>query len=101
MRQRVGEAYDRAYSPEGTVRQIAAIASAPDRTAALGEVRVPAAVIHGDQDKLVDVSGGYATAAALGIEPFIIKGAGHDLPVQLWDVYVAAIVKNARRASGF
>ncbi len=99
LRQRVGEAYDRAYNPDGTVRQIAAIIAAPDRTAGLGAVRVPAAVIHGDHDKLVDVSGGYATAAALGIEPMIIKGAGHDLPVQLWDTYVAAIVKNARRAT--
>jgi pimeloyl-ACP methyl ester carboxylesterase len=99
LRKRIGEAYDRAYNPEGTVRQIAAIVTAPDRTAGLGSVRVPAALIHGDHDKLVDVSGGYATAAALGIEPMIIKGAGHDLPVQLWDTYVAAIVKNARRAS--
>ena len=99
VRQRIGDAYDRAYAPEGTTRQIAAIASAPDRTADLGKVEVPATVIHGDQDKLVDVSGGYATAAALGIEPMILKGAGHDLPAQLWDVYVGAIVKNARRAA--
>jgi pimeloyl-ACP methyl ester carboxylesterase len=99
VRRRVSDAYDRAYTPEGATRQIAAIATAPDRTAALGKVEVPAVVIHGDHDKLVDVSGGYATAAALGIEPVILKGAGHDLPAQLWDVYVSAIVKNARRAA--
>ncbi|NUP50511.1 MAG: alpha/beta hydrolase [Catenulispora sp.] len=98
LRARIGEAYDRAYTPAGTARQLACIIAAPDRTAALGAVTVPAAVVHGDADKLVDVSGGYATAAALGVTPLIITGAGHDLPEALWETYVGAIVDNARRA---
>lgn len=98
LRARIGEAYDRAYTPAGTARQLACIIAAPDRTAALGAVSVPAAVVHGDADKLVDVSGGYATAAALGVPPLIIAGAGHDLPEALWETYVGAIVDNARRA---
>jgi pimeloyl-ACP methyl ester carboxylesterase len=99
VRARVSEAYDRAWRPDGTARQTAAIIASPDRTAALAGVKVPAAVIHGDSDKLVDVSGGYATAAALpATKPLIIEGAGHDLPWQLWDTYVEAIVANARRA---
>ena len=98
LRAQLGDAYDRSYTPAGTARQLACIIAAPDRTAALGSVTVPAAVVHGDADKLVDVSGGYATAAALGVTPLIIEGAGHDLPEALWETYVGAIVENARRA---
>ncbi|MFL6112830.1 MAG: alpha/beta fold hydrolase [Catenulispora sp.] len=98
LRALIGAAYDRAHHPEGTARQLACIIASPDRTAALAAVTVPAAVIHGDADKLVDVSGGHATAAALGVTPLIIPGAGHDLPGALWKTYVEAIVANARRA---
>lgn len=98
LRALIGAAYDRSYTPEGSGRQLACIVASPDRTAGLAGVTVPAAVIHGDSDKLVDVSGGRATAAALGVEPLIIPGAGHDLPEELWKTYVEAIVTNARRA---
>jgi pimeloyl-ACP methyl ester carboxylesterase len=99
LRQVIGEAYDRSYQPAGTLRQLAAILASPDRTAGLAAVTVPAAVIHGDRDRLVDVSGGYATAAALpATEPLIIEGMGHDLPAQLWPTLVDAILANAGRA---
>jgi pimeloyl-ACP methyl ester carboxylesterase len=99
LRAQIGEAYDRAYHPDGTARQLACIVASPDRTAALGSVTVAAAVIHGEADKLIDVSGGHATAAALGVTPLIIAGAGHDLPQALWEMYVETIVANARRAA--
>src|SRR5438046_2659978 len=79
LRQRAGAAYDRSFRPDGTARQLAALLGSPDRTAGLASVTVPAAVIHGDSDRLVDLSGGYATAAALpATEPLIIAGMGHD-----------------------
>jgi len=100
LRQRAGDFYDRSFRPAGVARQLAAILGSPDRTAGLATVTVPAAVIHGDADRLVDVSGGYATAAALpATEPLIIEGMGHDLPVQLWSTLIDAIVANARRAA--
>ena len=99
LRAQIGEAYDRAYHPDGTARQLACVVASPDRTAALASVTAPAAVIHGDADKLIGVSGGYATAAALGITPLIIPGGGHDLPQGLWETYVEAVVANARRAA--
>jgi pimeloyl-ACP methyl ester carboxylesterase len=97
LRARIGEAYDRSFTPEGGARQLACIVASPDRTPGLASVTVPSAVIHGDSDKLVDVSGGRATAAALGVEPLIITGAGHDLPEALWATYVEAIVANAQK----
>jgi pimeloyl-ACP methyl ester carboxylesterase len=97
LRARIGEAFDRSFTPAGSARQLACIVTSPDRTPGLAAVSVPSAVIHGDSDKLVDVSGGRATAAALGVEPLIIPGAGHDLPEELWPTYVQAIVANARK----
>ena len=49
-----GEAYDRAFHPSGQARQLLAIREASSRTEALGAVRVPFLVLHGDQDRLVD-----------------------------------------------
>jgi pimeloyl-ACP methyl ester carboxylesterase len=99
-RERTGAAYDRAYRPEGAARQLAAIAASPDRTQALGSLTMPVLVIHGDQDRLIDVSGGRATAAAIpGAELIIYPGLGHDLPQALWPAFVEAIDRNAAKAA--
>jgi pimeloyl-ACP methyl ester carboxylesterase len=92
--------YDRSYRPLGTGRQRAAIFASPDRTAGLGSVTVPALVIHGAEDPLVDVSGGRATAAAIpGAELLVLPGMGHDLPQPLWPQIIDAIDANAGRAT--
>ena len=65
VRERVAAAYDRAFHPEGTTRHWAAVVSQPDRTSDLARVIVPTLVIHGEDDPLVDVSGGIATARAI------------------------------------
>ncbi len=52
-----------------------------DRTAELGELRVPSLIIHGDEDPLIPMSGGEATAAAIpDAKLMIVKGMGHVLP---------------------
>jgi pimeloyl-ACP methyl ester carboxylesterase len=92
--------YDRSYRPAGRLRQIAAIAAAPDRTRALRAVTVPSVVIHGEADPLVHVSGGRATAAAIpAAELVIIPGMGHDLPRGAWPQIIDAIVGNIARAA--
>jgi pimeloyl-ACP methyl ester carboxylesterase len=91
---------DRAYRPAGRARQYAAILASPDRTARLAEVTVPTVVIHGENDPLVDVSGGRATAAAIpGAELVVVPGMGHDLPVDAWPQIIDAIDRTARRAA--
>jgi pimeloyl-ACP methyl ester carboxylesterase len=98
---RAAQIYDRSYTPDGGARQVAAIAASPDRTEALGSLRMPVLVMHGDQDPLVDVSGGYTTAAAIpGSELIIFPGLGHDLPRPLWPAFVDAIVRNTQKADG-
>lgn len=91
--------YDRCYYPEGVGRQLAAIIASPDRTPGLKGVQAPTVVIHGDSDRLIDISGGRATAAAIPDSRLVLyPGMGHDLPRELWDVVIEEIAVNARRA---
>ncbi len=97
-RQRAGRLFDRGIHPAGAARQMAAIVTAKDRTAELGHIRAPTTVIHGDQDPLVNVSGGRATADAIpGAELVVVPGMGHDLPRELWPQVIDAIVRTTAR----
>jgi pimeloyl-ACP methyl ester carboxylesterase len=98
LRERAGLSFDRAYDPAGVARQLAAILTTPDRTRDLGKLDVPALVVHGAQDQLVDVSGGRATAAAIpGAELMVVEGMGHDLPREVWPRLVDAITALVER----
>ncbi|NYE35404.1 pimeloyl-ACP methyl ester carboxylesterase [Nocardioides cavernae] len=99
LRTRAGTTFDRGVSASGAVRQMLAILTQPDRTPRLRSLRVPALVIHGTEDKMVHVSGGRSTAAAIpGAELLLVDGMGHDLPPELFEVFVDAIVTTAERA---
>lgn len=77
---------DRCHHPEGRMRQWAAMRKTGDRTAALATVDVPFLVIHGDNDGLVDVSGGRATADVVpGAELLVIEGMGHVVDLRAND----------------
>jgi len=55
--------------------------------------------VHGLADRMVHVSGGRATAAAIpGAELLLIPGMGHDLPPELYETLVDAIVRTTARA---
>jgi len=85
LRRRSARAWDRGMNPSGFARQLGAIYASGDRTPALGSVTAPTLVVHGEDDPLVPVSGGRATAAAIpGAELWTVPGMGHDLPRPLW-----------------
>ena len=89
--------FDRGFHPKGTVRQTIAIILSGDRTERLAEIKVPTVVIHGEDDPLIGVSGGRATAAAIpGSKLIVIPGMGHDWPAGVWERIADAIVENAR-----
>jgi pimeloyl-ACP methyl ester carboxylesterase len=99
VRRGAARGYDRAHHPKGTGRQFAAILAAGDRTATLGQVRVPTLVVHGTEDQVIGVSGGEATAAAIpGARLLTVPGLGHELPPGFWPVLADALVQNADRA---
>jgi pimeloyl-ACP methyl ester carboxylesterase len=88
--------FERGIHPAGAARQLGAIVTAADRTMALAGLRLPATVIHGDQDLLVRPSGGRATAAAIpDARLVIIPGMAHHLPSALWPQLAEAITSAA------
>jgi pimeloyl-ACP methyl ester carboxylesterase len=101
VRRGAARSYDRAHHPKGTGRQFAAILAAGDRTKALAQIRVPTLVVHGEEDQIIEVSGGEATAAAIGGARLLrIPGLGHELPPGFWPTLADAVVENANRADG-
>jgi pimeloyl-ACP methyl ester carboxylesterase len=85
--------YDRAYRPDGMVRQMAAIMASGSRADGLRALRVPTLVIHGLDDTLIAPSGGERTAELVpGAELLLVPDMGHDRPEPLWPVLADAIV---------
>jgi pimeloyl-ACP methyl ester carboxylesterase len=100
LRGLIGASYDRSYYPAGFLRQLAAIMASGDRSKAIGGIGMPTLVIHGEDDPLITLSGGEATAAAIpGAKLVKIPGMGHDLPPALWPRFIDEIVENTERAS--
>lgn len=99
LRRRAGETWDRGIDEAGVLRQMMAVITQTDRTRRLGELRMPTLVMHGLADKMVHVSGGRATAAAIhGAELVVVPGWGHDLPSELFATFTRGIRRNADRA---
>ena len=95
LRAYAGADFDRSFHPAGMSRQLAAVVTQPDRTAALSTLNVPTLVVHGADDPLVDPSGGRATANAVpGAQLKIVPGMGHDIPPALYGEIVASLVEN-------
>ena len=102
MTRRAEAAYDRALLPRGHGPAAGRDSrlSRPDRGSARRS-KIPFLVIHGEEDPLVTVSGGKATAAAVpGSELILIPGMGHDLPEAVWDQIIDAIVANTAAGDG-
>jgi pimeloyl-ACP methyl ester carboxylesterase len=95
-----GRSWDRSLHPEGTARQLLAIVTQQDRTEALGSLRAPTLVIHGEDDVLVAPSGGQATAGAVpGSELWMIPGMGHDLPKPMFAEVAERIAIHCKSAA--
>jgi pimeloyl-ACP methyl ester carboxylesterase len=81
----------------GATRQLAAIFKSQDRTAELRTITAPTLVIHGDRDRMIDPSGGVATAKAIpGARLYTIPGLGHDLPAGAWMQLIELVTQHVR-----
>ncbi len=97
---RLGRGFDRAFKPESSPRQLAAILSAPSRVEALCTLTVPTLVIHGRDDTLITLSGGERTAELVpGATLVVFNDMGHDLPKPLWPALVDQVVAHTSRHS--
>lgn len=80
----VERAYDRASRPNGVLRQLGAILGDGDRRNHLAQLPVPALMIHGDHDPLVDKLGSIDLAQTIPNSRLVIlEKLGHDLPEPL------------------
>lgn len=79
--------------PAAVQRQTAALVASGDRRAELARVRVPTLVLHGEDDPMILVKAGKATAEAIpGARLVTYPGMGHDLPRALWATIIDEIV---------
>src|SRR5581483_9510720 len=96
---RAAAAYDRCFCPAGIARQMMAVGRDGNRSDALRSVDVPALVLHGSRDTLIDPSGGRQTAEVIpGARYVEIEGMGHDYPKAVWRQWVDIWSNFARSA---
>lgn len=96
LRERVTQIVRRSVYPEGLARQLAAIIHDGDRTRRLKSVTAPTLVLHGEDDPLIKVECGRATAAAIpGARIMTFPGWGHDLPQEMVEPVADAIAEHA------
>ncbi len=96
MRERAGESYDRNPDRSGATRQMLAIFCDGSRRDRLREVTAPTLVIHGDSDPLVNLEAGRETASLIpGARLHIVRGMGHELPVDAWSELLEVVVEHA------
>jgi pimeloyl-ACP methyl ester carboxylesterase len=63
-----------------------------------GDIAAPTLVVHGDQDPLLPLPHGEALRDAIpGAKLLVLAGAGHDVPRQVWNVFVPALVQHTSR----
>jgi pimeloyl-ACP methyl ester carboxylesterase len=102
LRALLGRVYDRSASlPSASNHFIVDGTEMPRER--LGEIRVPALVIHGSDDPLFPPAHGEALAREIpGARLHLVDGLGHELPPWAWDDVLPAIVaatdSPARRA---
>ena len=95
-----GRAFDRAFRPAGTLRQMHAIVATGSFEALLPNVAAPTQIIHGTDDPLMRPICGRRSAAMIrGAQFELIEGMGHDCPKALMPRWAELIAANAARAA--
>jgi pimeloyl-ACP methyl ester carboxylesterase len=80
VREREARIFSRARNPDAAQNHQLAIAASPDRRLALRGLAIATLVIHGDEDPILPLAHGRATAEAIPAARFLeIRGMGHDL----------------------
>ncbi|AOY02089.1 alpha/beta fold hydrolase [Jeongeupia sp. USM3] len=80
QRARLHRSLARAVHPAGALRQLFAVAAAPDRSPLLATIRVPSLIIHGSHDPLIPPACGRDCAAKIPDARLVeVDGMGHDM----------------------
>ena len=93
------EAYDRAFRPQATLRQFAAILSDGDRRGLLKDCDLPILAVHGEADPLVNHSGSVDLIETVpNGELMLVPDMGHDLPEPLIPAIAERIIEHIQSA---
>ena len=100
LRERVTQATERNFHPQGITRQMVAIVADKTRADALHSITAPTLVLHGKADPLVPFACGEDTARRIpGAQLVGIDGMGHDLPPGVVDRLLPLLIPHFRAAS--
>ena len=92
--------YERGNNPIGVGRQLIATIASGSRAEGLSRLDLPALVIHGRQDQLVQFSGGQRTAELIAGADFLaIDDMAHDMPQVHWTRAADAVAALTSRVS--
>jgi pimeloyl-ACP methyl ester carboxylesterase len=101
LRRSVTIATRRSFHPQGTLRQLTAVAADSRRADELPGIRAPTLVVHGRDDPLVPLPCGRDTARRIGGSTFhVIPGMGHDLVPGVVDRLLASLLPHLQSAAG-
>ena len=91
---------ERGEHPGASNRQMAAVLSGGDREDALGQLDVPALVLHGTIDPLIAPDGGERLASLIpDAELVMLDDMAHDFPPHFWAPVIEAVTQLAIRSA--
>ena len=100
MRAVIELSYEQGFNPDAVGRQLLATLASGSRAEGLARLDLPALVIHGRQDKLVDFSGGQRTAELIAGADFLaFDDMAHDIPRVHWTECADAVSALINRAA--
>jgi pimeloyl-ACP methyl ester carboxylesterase len=100
LRESILVATRRGYYPQGTMRQLTAVAADTRRADELPRIKAPTLVLHGRADPLVPLACGHDTARRItGAKFQVIDGMGHDLAPGVVEHLLAHLVPHLQSAS--
>jgi pimeloyl-ACP methyl ester carboxylesterase len=91
--------YDRGYYPEGSIRQLAAMAVPGNIVSEIAAIRAPTVVIRGTEDPFYPIEATKEIASTIpGAELITIDGMGHSFPREVLPKILDAISANSKKA---
>jgi pimeloyl-ACP methyl ester carboxylesterase len=95
-RELAGRDFDRSLNIASSMKNHFLIEGGGSWRERLGEIRIPTLVLHGTEDPLFPYEHGVALANEIpGARLMPLEQTGHELPRAVWDVVVAAIVRQS------
>ena len=93
---------ERGISPDGTLRQLAAILVSGSRAALLPQIQAPTLILHGEADRLVPVAAAHDLLERIPhAHGDIVPGLGHDLPPSALPRMTDSLIAHLQRASEY